>query len=307
MPVAAAWFLGRLFLSWFAIVAATFFLLRMMPGDPVEIFLAQVNLQAGPETVAAYRQQWGLDGPLSAQFLRWCSGFFRLDWGQSFETGQAVSEDFANRLPYSAAIGFGGLCTAVALGYALGFFAALRPGGAADLVSRGLAIAGQALPAFALGLIMLWVLGVKLRWINPFGDSALEQVILPTALVAFFSTGSFARLTCAGLGEVRQAAYFRTALAKGRSQIGALWLHGRRAGALTLIAGLAPELAWVVGGTAVAEIVFGVPGLSERVVQAVNHRDYAVLQPYIALVALWVTLILQGAGVLRRVLDPRVS
>ena len=114
------------------------------------------------------------------------------------------------------------------------------------------------------------------------------------------------RLTRAGFVEVKRSPYYRTALAKGRSQAGALWHHGRAAGALTLVAGLAPELAWIIGGTAVGEIVFGVPGVSERVVQAFNHRDYAILQPYIALVALWVALVLQGARILRRTLDPRL-
>lgn len=303
---AAAQSLGRLALSWLAVVAAAFLLLRLMPGDPVEVFLAEVNVSAGPEIVAAYREQWGLNGPLGAQFLRWLGGFMTFDWGVSFETGRPVAEDFAARLPYSAAIGFGGMTFAVLGGYALGFEAAHKPGGWADTLSRTLAVAGQALPAFAVGLVLLWVLGVQLRWINAFGGGPVERVLLPMLLVALFSVGSMARLTRAGFVDVRQSPYFRTALAKGRTRRGALWHHGRGAGILTLIAGLAPEMAWIVGGTAVAEIVFGVPGVSERVVQAVNHRDYAVLQPYIGLVALWVALSLQVARFLRYRLDPRL-
>lgn len=195
---------------------------------------------------------------------------------------------------------------AVLAGFALGFCAAHRPGGWADRFSRGLAVAGQALPAFAVGLVLLWVLGVQLRWINVFGGGPAERILLPTLLVAVFSTGALSRLTRAGFAEVRASPYYRTALAKGRSDLGALWVHGRAAAALTLIAGLGPELAWIVGGTAVSEIVFAVPGVSERVVQAVAARDYAVLQPYIALVALWVTLVLQAARGLRRHLDPRM-
>lgn len=298
--------MGRLALSWLAVVAAAFVLLRLMPGDPVEVFLGHVNVGSGPEIVAAYRAQWGLDEPLAAQFLRWLGGFVTFDWGVSFETGRPVAADFAARLPYSAAIGFGGIVLAITGGFALGFFAAHRPRGIADVLSRALAVAGQALPAFAVGLVMLWVLGVHLRWIDVFSGGPLERVLLPTLLVAFFSLGSMSRLTRAGFVEVKRSPYYRTALAKGRSPAGALWHHGRAAGVLTLIAGLAPELAWIVGGTAVAEIVFGVPGVSERVVQAVNHRDYAVLQPYIAIVALWVALVLQGARTLRRTLDPRL-
>lgn len=298
---------GRLCLSWLAVVAASFLLLRLMPGDPVEVFLAHVNIASGPEVVAQYRAAWGLDGPLVAQFHRWLTGFLTLDWGVSFETGRPVAEDFAARLPYSVTIGFVGMGLAVLGGFALGYGAALRPGGALDTLSRVLAVAGQALPAFAVGLILLWVLGVQLQWINAFGGGPVERVLLPTLLVTFFSLGSMSRLARAGFTEARQSPYYRTALAKGRSRAGALWSHGRGAGALTMIAGLAPEMAWIVGGTAVAEIVFGVPGVSERVVQAVNHRDYAVLQPYIALIALWVAVVLQGARLLRRGLDPRLA
>jgi peptide/nickel transport system permease protein len=305
-PVAAtAHLLGRLALSWVAVVAAAFILLRLMPGDPVEVFLAQVNIRSGPDIVAAYRTQWGLEGSLAAQFLRWLGGFVTFDWGVSFETGQPVAAEFAARLPYSAAIGVGGMALAVAGGFVLGFFAALRPGGGADGLSRILAIGGQALPAFAVGLVLLWVFGVQLRWINPIGGGAVERILLPAALVALFSIGALSRLVRAGFTEVLTSPYYQTALAKGRSRAGALWHHGRASATLTLTAGLAPELAWIVGGTAVAEIVFGVPGVSERVVQAVTHRDYAILQPYIALVALWVALILQAAGMLRRALDPR--
>ncbi len=304
---ASAHMLGRLTLSWLAVVAAAFLLLRLMPGDPVEVFLSHVNISAGPETVAAYRVQWGLDGSVAGQFLRWLGGFLTFDWGVSYQTGRPVATDFAARVPYSAAIGFGGMSLAVIAGYALGFLAAHHPDGVPDKLSRSLAVAGQALPAFAVGLILLWVLGVQLRWIDALGGGSVERILLPALLVAFFSIGSMSRLTRAGFLEVKSSPYFRTALAKGLSPLGALWHHGRVAGALTLIAGLAPELAWIVGGTAVAEIVFGVPGLSERVVQAVNHRDYAILQPYIALVAIWMAVALQGARLLRRVFDPRVA
>ncbi|MEM9439296.1 MAG: ABC transporter permease [Pseudomonadota bacterium] len=303
---AAAGLLGRLTLSWLAVVAAAFVLLRLMPGDPIELFLAELNVRSGPEIVAAYRTKWGLDGSLGGQFLNWLGGFLTLDWGSSFQTGQSIAADFARRIPYSVAIGFGGMTIAILGGFALGFAAAHRQDGWADTLSRGLAVAGQALPAFAVGLVLLWIFSVQLRWVNPFGGGHVEQMLLPITLVAMFSIGSLSRLARAGFVEVKQSAYYQTALAKGRSAAGALWHHGRAASALTVIAGLAPEMAWLVGGTTIAEIVFGVPGLSERVVQAVNHRDYAVLQPYIALVALWVALVLQGAALLRRSLDPRL-
>ncbi len=185
---------GRLALSWLAIVAA------------------------GPETVVAYRAQWGLDGPLAAQFLRRVGGFVTFHWGVSFETGRPVAEDFATRVPYSAAIGFGGMALAVAGGFCLGFAAAR-------------ALAGQAFPAFAVGLVALWILGVQLCWINAFGGGFTERTLLPMLLVAFFPIGSMARLTQAGFQDVKRSPYYPTALSKDRSHLTALGFHGRAAGA----------------------------------------------------------------------------
>lgn len=304
---AAARQLAIVGLSWLAIVAASFFLIRAMPGDPVQRFLTSTNITASHELAAEYRAAWGLEGPLAVQFLHWLKGFVSLEWGMSFETGGSVFADLAARLPWSAAIGAGGMAIAVVVGFALGFYAASNPDGIADRLSRLLAVAGQALPSFAVGLILLWFLAAELQWLRPYSGGTLERLLLPICLVALFSIGSVSRIVRAAFADVRVAGYFRTALGKGLAPDTALWRHGRRHAALTLMAGFAPELAWIVGGTAVAEIVFGVPGVSERIVEAVAARDYAVLQPYVALMALWIILVLQGAAVLRRALDPRIG
>lgn len=295
------------FVSWLAAVAVSFMLIRLVPGDPVEVFVNHMNVRASEEVVAAYRQAWGLDQSLFAQFLAWLRGFLTLNWGVSFATGGEVSEELAPRLAWSAAIGFGGMIGALVCGTGLGFHAALHPGGLADRLSRSLAVAGQALPAFAIGLVVLWVFAAELRWIHPFSGSTTERLILPITLVAFFSVGSVSRLVRAGFAEAANAPFMRTALAKGLSRRTALWRHGGRQAAIVLVAGIAPDLAWIVGGTAIAEIVFGVPGLSERIVEAVSARDYPVLQSYVALVALWIILGLHLCALLRRTLDPRYS
>ena len=297
--------LGAVVLSWLCVTAVCFCAIHALPGDPVEIFLQHLNVAATPETVAALRASWGLDRPLPVQFANWISSFLLGDWGVSFQTGADIAHDLGRRLPWSAAIGIGGLAIATVIGTVLGFRAALHPGRACDTATRFFAVAGQALPAFAVGLVVLWLLAAELRLIRPFSGSAMTRLVLPIALVAFFSIGGISRLVRSGFVVVSRAAYFRTALAKGLSPATALWRHGRRHTGLVLLAGLAPELAWVVGGTAVAEIVFGVPGVSERVVQAVAARDYAVLQAYVALIAAWMLFVLKVAIWMGHHFDPR--
>ncbi|WP_153770659.1 ABC transporter permease [Labrenzia sp. CE80] len=293
--------------SWIAVVAVSFLLIRLIPGDPVEIFINHMNVRTTDELIAAYRAEWGLDRSLVVQFAIWLEGFVSLDWGKSFVTGQAVTAELFPRAGWSAAIGFSGMASAILIGYGLGFLAALKPAGVAACLSRLFAIGGQALPAFAVGLIVLWVLAAELQWIRPFSGGVVERLLLPIALVAFFSIGSVSRLVLVGFCEVLNAPYMRTALAKGLGRGEALWRHGRRHAVIVLLAGIAPDLAWVIGGTAVAEIVFGVPGLSERIVAAVAERDYPVLQPYIALVAIWLVVGLRLTAILRRSLDPRID
>lgn len=300
-------FVVMTFVSWLAAVAVCFLLIRLVPGDPVDVFITQVNIQASEALIDAYRAQWGLNESLPVQFGLWLHGFVTLDWGISFATGAPVSGELLQRLGWSAAIGFGGIIFALAFGSGLGFFAAITPGGFADHLSRAMAVAGQALPAFAVGVIALWVFAAELRWMQPFAGGTLERLVLPVALVTFFSVGSVSRLVRAGFAETVQAPYLKTALAKGLPFRSAVWRHGRRRAAIGLFAGIAPDLAWVVGGTAIAEIVFGIPGLSERAIQAVAARDYPVLQAYVGLVALWIILGLQACAALRRALDPRLA
>lgn len=294
-------------LSWLLVVAGGFALLRLMPGDPAIIFLDASGLGLDAGVLARMRAAWGLDAPLPAQFFAWLTRFLSGDWGISYATGRPVLPEIAARLPWSVAIGVGGLAGAVMAGFGLGFAAAARPGGIADHLSRMLAIGAQALPAFAVGFVLLWLLAIEWGIVRPLSGGIAERLALPILLVALFSIGSVARVTRVAFREIRDRPYFRTALAKGLAPRRALWLQGRRHAGLTLLAVIMPEAAWVIGGTAIAEIVFAIPGLSEYVVRAVAARDYAVLQAFIAIVALWLLLLQRLAAFGRRALDPRLA
>ena len=155
--------------------------------------------------------------------------------------------------------------------------------------------------------MLLWLMSIELRLVRPLSGGVAERLILPVMVVAFFSLGSLARLSRVAFRQVAGQPFYRTALLKGLGRGRALWRHGRRHAALTVLAALTPELAWVIGGTAVVEIVFSIPGLSEYVVAAVAARDYAVLQAFVAVVAVWL-LVVQGlAAFARRRIDPRLA
>ncbi|HTV67111.1 MAG TPA: ABC transporter permease [Rhizobiaceae bacterium] len=291
-------------ISLLAISALSFFIIAQMPSDPVMIAIRAWNLPATEETIAAMRLEWGLDLPLPFRYFHWLSNFVAGDWGRSFRTGDAILQEFVHRLPLSLAIGLSGLLLAILLAIPLGFAAALRPRGLADRVSRGLSIGVQAVPSFWLGLILLWVLGVQLKLIRPFAND-IWSFLLPVALIALHSLGILARVYRRDLIGTTEQPHYRTALAKGLSRRKALWHHGHRAALYALLSAVRSEAGWAIGSTAALEILFGLPGISQFLVQSMGARDYFVLQAYVMVIAIWMIVVNGSISLSLQRLDPR--
>ncbi|WP_226951152.1 ABC transporter permease [Rhizobium terrae] len=290
----------------FAVSLASFAIITMMPADPVSIAIRVWNLPATDETVAALRVQWGLDQPLLPRYFRWLANFVTGDWGRSFRTGESVIAEFVERLPVSLSLGMAGLALAIVLAIPLGFFAAAYPRGLADRFSRALSVFVQAVPGFWLGLVLHWVLGVQLRWIRPFAND-WTAIVLPVLLVALHSVAVLARVYRRDLTETAAQPHFRTALAKGLSERQALWRHGHRGAIYALLAAVRSEAGWVIGSTATMEILFGLPGISQFLVQSIAARDQMVLQAYVMVIAVWMLIVNGGAYLAMRLLDPRLA
>lgn len=289
-----------------ALSFASFTLIAWMPADPVQIAIRVWNLAATSETVAALREGWGLDRPLVLRYLHWLADFVAGDWGRSFRTGEAVFAEFRDRLPVSLLLGVSGLLVAIAIAVPLGFSAAARPGGIADRISRALSVFVQAVPGFWLGLVLLWVLGVQLRWIRPFGTD-MTAIVLPVILIASHSAAVFARVYRRDMVETTRQPYFRTALAKGLSYRQALWRHAHRGALYALLSAVRSEAGWVIGSTATMEILFNLPGISQFLVQSIAVRDQMVLQAYVMVIALWLLLMNLIVQLFQRLLDPRLA
>ncbi|MDO3441840.1 ABC transporter permease [Agrobacterium sp. V1] len=289
-----------------ALSFASFTLIAWMPADPVQIAIRVWNLTATSETVAALREGWGLDRPLILRYLHWLADFVTGDWGRSFRTGESVFAEFIERLPLSLMLGISGLFLAIAVAVPLGFSAAARPGGIADRASRAFSVFVQAVPGFWLGLVLLWVLGVQLRWIRPFGTD-ITAIVLPVILIACHSAAVFARIYRRDMIETTRQPYFRTALAKGLSHRQALWRHAHRGAFYALLSAVRSEAGWVIGSTATMEILFNLPGISQFLVQSIAVRDQMVLQAYVMVIALWLLFMNLIVQLFQRLLDPRLA
>jgi len=295
---------ARAGISLLAISALSFFIIAAMPSDPVMIAIRAWNLPATEETIAAMRAAWGLDLPVPLRYVHWLADFITGDWGRSFRTGEPILTEFAWRLPISLTLGLSGLVLAIALAVPLGFAAALRPNGLADRFSRSLSIGVQAVPSFWLGLMLLWVLGVQFKLIRPFASDT-SSYLLPILLIAFHSLGILSRVYRRDLIGTTEQPHYRTALAKGLSRRQALWHHGHRAALYAMLAAVRSEAGWAIGSTAPLEILFGLPGISQFLVQSMGARDYFVLQAYVMVVAVWMILVNGSIALSLGRLDPR--
>lgn len=304
------WIAGQLarhlLLLWIASLAA-FAIARALPADPAVLTLLAFNQAVTPEAVALLHAQWGLDRSLLGQYASWITGFLAGDWHVSFKTGAPVLAEFATRLPVSLIVGCGGLMIALALSVVLGEAAARRPHGLADRVLDAVTLGAQAIPAFWIACLLIWLFAVELRWLRPLGDADWTRYILPIAVVALSGLGPLASVYRAGLLEVGRSGYFTVARAKGLDAEAALLGHGRRYAALGLASALTAEAGWVVGGTAVVEVVFGLAGISQFLVESLAVRDYFVLQAYLMVAVAWMIAIAFATQLVRHALDPRLG
>ncbi|MBM3650346.1 MAG: ABC transporter permease [Alphaproteobacteria bacterium] len=279
--------------------------LRAIPGDPVLIALGEGNLPADPATVADWRRSLGLSGSWTAQYLDWLGALAHGDWGLSLRTRRPVALELADRVGWSCAIGVGGVALAATFSLPLGRAAALHPGGAVDGTSRLLAVGLQSIPAFALAIGVVALAASFPGTLRLYTGGVLERIAAPTTLVFLYALSPLVRVVRRAYLDESARPHLRAAEAKGLSRRDALRRHGGRAALLALLAALPPMATWAVGGTAVVEIVFGIPGISQLVVDSVAARDHAVLQVFVMLMALAMVIVHAAVDLARGRLDPR--
>jgi peptide/nickel transport system permease protein len=294
---------GRAAIHLLAASALAFFIVRAMPGDPAALLLLAQGQAADPATVAALHAQWGLDRSLPGQYAAWLGDFLAGDWRTSFRTGRPIFEEFAARLPVTLTVGFGAFALALGIAGPLAEAAAARPHGWQDRVLDAATLGAQAVPGFWLGCLLIWVFAVELRAIALF-EAGPQRYVLPIAVVALAVLGPLAQVYRAGLREVARSDYVRAALARGAPRARVVAQQGRRYAALGLLSTAAAEAGTVVGGTAVVETVFGLPGIGQFVVDSIAVRDFFVLQAFFMVAVAWMLLASLAARSARRLVAP---
>ena len=287
-----------------------FTLPRLIPGDVVVLMLAE---KAYAKDIDELRAKLGLDRPLPVQYFEWLGKAVRGDLGESLWTKRPVLEEIGQRLPVTFELAFLGLVVALIIAIPVGVISAARQDTIADYVARSAAILGLSVPAFWLATLLIVLPAIWWGWRpvtgfvefsqDPIGHVA--QLLLPAAILGIAVGAALMRLTRGMLLEVLRQDYVRTAWAKGLGERVILMKHALRNAVIPVVTLLGTQLPQIIGGTVIIETVFGLPGMSRFLFDAINQRDYPVIQGVNLVVVSFIVLVNLAVDALYAVLDPR--
>jgi peptide/nickel transport system permease protein len=289
------------------LVAATVmtlaFILTRLSGD-LAISIAGPN--ATQADVEAVRKAYGLDRPLTTQFFDWVVRAATGDLGESYFFKTKVSNLIAERMPITITLGLTGLVIALLVSLPLGILAAVRENTTLDRMVQMVALLGQAMPSFWLGLILMITLGLQLGWLPISGTGSWQHYVMPGIVLAFSAIPALTRLTRAGMIQAMGSDYIRTARAKGLSRVSILLKHALRNAAIPVVAIAAVQLGFMLGGSIVIEQVFALHGVGFLAWESIGKNDFPVVQAVVLVLAVIYVALTMVADLMNAVLDPRL-
>lgn len=285
-----------------SVATLTFFLVRIT-GDPVKAMLPD---GATLEQEHALRASLGLDHPLWEQFVAYMGGLVRFDVGKSLMFRQPALDLIAGRLPATLLLAAGAMTFALIVSIPIGIIAAIKRGKAVDSAAVGIVLVGQSTPAFFVGILLIMVFAVALRWLPANGIGSFANLILPSITLGMYSMAMIARLLRSSLIDVLGEEYIRTATSKGLSPTRVVLDHGLRNAALPVVTIVGLEFGSLLGGAILTEQVFSWPGVGQLTVQAIANRDFPLVQAIVLFLSLIFVVTSFLVDIAYAFLDPRV-
>jgi dipeptide transport system permease protein len=325
--------IGLVIPTFFGITFLSFILIRLVPGDPIEVRVGERGI--APERLAALRHEMGLDQPLWKQFFDYIAQVLHGDLGVSVVTQKSVLTEFMTLFPATLELSIAAILFAVILGLPFGILAALKRGTWVDHSVMGVSLSGYSMPIFWWGLLLILLFSVTLGWtpvsgrisamfyIEPttgfllidslfFSDesgafsSAVRYMILPTIVLGTVPLAVIARMTRSAMLEVLGEDYIRTARAKGLSAYRVIFIHALRNALIPVVTVIGLQVGTLMGGAILTETIFSWPGIGKWLVESISRRDYPALQGGVLLIASLVILVNFLVDVLYGTLNPRI-
>lgn len=280
-----------------------FLIVRAAPGDPARVL---AGMMASPEEVERLRQELGLDQPLPVQYGRFVGRLLRGDLGTSMETGAPVAHEIGLRLGPTVLLAAASTAIATAFGVLAGVVAGVRRRTGWDYAAMMVALFGVSVPVFWLGLMLIMVFAVRLRWLPAGGFRAPEALILPAITLAAFSQAVIARMTRSSLIEALGQDFVRTARAKGVPGYLVVVRHALRNALVPVVTVVGLQFGTLLGGAVLTEATFAWPGMGRLLVRAIGARDYAVIQGAVLVFSVMFMAVNLLVDLLYALINPRV-
>ena len=288
----------------FGVMTIVFMLIHIVPGDPVEVMLGESAQAADRE---ALREALGLNLPLLTQWVNYTNGLLHLDLGTSLHTKRPVIDVLTERIPATSLLAGTSILIALIIALPLGVFAAVRKGSIWDRLAMTFSMLGVAIPNFWMGPILILVFSLWLGWFPVSGNDQILSLVLPAVTLGTALAAILSRMVRASLLEVFNEDYIRAANARGLLPSTVIWKHALKNAALPVVTILGMQLGALLAGAVITETVFSWPGVGQLTIDAIQKRDYPVIQSCVLLISLsyvFVNLLTDLAYVY---LDPRVS
>ena len=298
----------------FGVAVLVFFMLRVVPGDIVELKYAGSGTFAPKEALDRERVQLGLDKPLVQQFVTWIAGIARLEFGNSMWTGRPIIDEIKIRLELSVQLALMATIVAILIALPLGTLAALKQDSWIDYAVRIFSVGGLAMPSFWLGIVMILAFLIFFKWLPPLTFTSfwsdpwanLSQLVWPALAVGYRYSAMATRMTRSAVLEVLREDYVRTARAKGLWEGAVVVKHALRNALLPIVTVIGLEFAFLIGGLVVTEQVFNLNGIGMLFVESITRRDYTMTQTLVLLVSFVFIFMNFLIDLLYAWLDPRI-
>jgi peptide/nickel transport system permease protein len=297
--------LRRLLQSLIVLLGVSFvvFFILFLTGDPAAVMLPP---EASAEDIQHFRDSMGFSDPFFVQYGRFLLGALQGNFGTSIRHGEPAFTLVVERMPATFELAGAALVIALALAIPAGIVSAVRRNTAVDYVSTVVALLGQSMPTFWLGIMLILFFSVQLQVLPSSGRGTWQHLVLPAITLGLFTTARITRLTRSGMLEVLNQDYIRTARAKGVSDPPVVWKHALKNAAIPIVTIVGIELGTLLGGSVITETIFAWPGVGRLSVQAIYNRDYPVVQAAVFLLATTFIVVNLFVDLVYTYLDPRI-
>lgn len=296
----------------FVVSVVIFLIIHLTPGDPAAVMLGD---QADPEAIAALREALGLNDPLPVQYLRWLGGVLQGDLGQSLYSDESMVSMLLSHLGPTLSLTVFALAISLIVAVPLGILAARKHGALADNAISVFSMIGISMPSFLLGLLLMLVFAVTLRWLPAAGYKTLAEdgmaehlryLVMPAIALGFMEAGLILRMTRSSMLEVLGSDYIRMAKAKGEKSLAITCKHALKNALIPIVTTVGQTFMGLLSGATVVESIFNIPGIGKMTITAVQQRDYEVVQAVVLFLSMINIVVCLVIDLIYAAIDPRV-